>query len=292
MRNRILAAIASKTGFLNSKAATAIRAYFSGDIPDAVRNLIYEIANNDIIAETVAVNTKNRRRNMRRAFMRLSITSLLVAEVPIQGLRIIGQGDYLEGRQLVGDLSNWLAIWEFAMTMFIVRYFSWRRTHHLGYIASQLVAAIQAGMEFCEDPMSSHLRDQYASIVQATAKRYRISFKYVSNSTSFFASQVRATARACRDDILSMVPSIVRATPDDIRAMNGDLARLIIRSQTGYWHQTADLRRAQAPMRGRDRIRVAITGTLSDRAIQTALIGVIAAMVTVLLTFGVGFIKK
>jgi hypothetical protein len=217
---------------------------------------------------------------MRRKFFKLALIALLIAEIPIQGLKVMGKGHLLGQDQLNGQgLPNIIVIWELAAIYFLITFRVWRQENRMGRIAGNLVDALKAGIDFRRNETDESLRDRFASLVQRAALTYRNVFRY-SEGTSFFKAQVRRKARSCSAHIMTLVPGIVTAGAQEIDQINEDLARLIIRSQTGYWHQTGDIAKHGAALTRPNTIRLGFLGFIKDRAVQIASLTLVAALLS------------
>jgi hypothetical protein len=82
---------------------------------------------------------------------------------------------------------------------------------------------------------------------------------------------------------LSLSPALVTADRDGIAEINRDLARLLIRSQLGYWYQTEDIVKRGAVIPRREAMLISIVTFIKDRSIQVAFIALIAALVAAIL---------
>lgn len=181
------------------------------------------------------------------------------------------------------------------MQYFMMANWDWRARYRDYYSASYLIRALEFGLRYHEALADDRLRyndrlryydrlrDGFAESIQRSAVRYPMVYKR-SISTRCFAGQVRARAKSCRNDIMSLIPSLVTASRSEVGAINDDLARLIIRSQTGYWYQTGDIVRREMPLPRKDAVKISVTSFIGDRSIQVAMLALTATLIAAILT--------
>lgn len=261
------------------------REYRVARLADDIQEMIHKVAMNPGVSREVIDLVKSGVFAAHTEYLKLSRTSIIIALVPILlGLispfvRPFTETGYL---LLTGDgfLPNPFWLWEIAVAYYALKYFDWRRSNASAYVADYLTRALRAGLDYRNDPTDFDLRDTFAGNIQRAAIRYATIYrKAEGHRTIFFAAQVRSTAKRCRDDIISLIPGLVTADQEEIENINSDLARLIIRSQTGYWHQTSDLARHGAPMPKRSAIGIATASFIRDRSIQVAIIALVSALI-------------
>lgn len=261
------------------------RRYSSGELDENVQRAIGDAAACPEVAQDVIDKLHARLRLAHQRYVRMIFISVTIGFLPhLAGLLLAPFTSqvnlFLSGHQIVGGgVTNSAFLWEVALTLFVAGYFNWRRENRLAYIGDCLTKAIQCGLKYYASPTSASIRDEFAKSIQLVATRYRIVFKRSARRPYFFAAHVRSVARGCRNDILSLIPVLVTADCSEIAAINCDLARLIIRSQTGYWHQTADIVRSTPVIPKREAMRISILTFIKDRSIQVAVIAFIAALV-------------
>jgi hypothetical protein len=195
----------------------------------------------------------------------------------------------VSGHEIFGPgARNQLAFTGVAAFYLLQAYGFCRVKNYLGYIAGHLVKCLDCGLKYYADPTNFELRDQFAASIERTAVKYAVTFKRSSGYSRLIASHLRQVARGCRNDILRLVPALATADCDGIAVINRDLARLIIRSQLGYWHQTSDIAKHGVVVPRRESLRISILTFIKDRSIQVALIaltaGIVAAFIGPILT--------
>ena len=227
-----------------SEVIEAIRKYRAAQLPDNVQDKIHRVAINAAVSQQVIAQIESGLQEAHTKFTKIYTTSAAMVLVPFAVSNLM---DLMPG---ILDL-NWNFLlplaWILAAELYIIRYFVWRRDYGQTYIADYLARALEFGLMYQDEPTDTYLRDKFALGIQGAAIRYSVIFRR-SGSTRFFAEQVRATARSCRNDIISLIPGLVTAGDTEIEAINSDIARLIIRSQTGYWYQTSDIARQGMPI--------------------------------------------
>jgi hypothetical protein len=173
-------------------------------------------------------------------------------------------------------------LWLVAAGAFLGLWYVWREDCRDSYIADYLIRSLEIGLIYSAAPTNQHVRDRLAISIQRAAIRYSTAYRK-SNSTSFFAAQVRTQAKSCRNDIISIVPALVTADRNEIEAINADLARLLIRSQTGYWYQTRDIARHETAVPRWNAIRISIASFIRDRSVQVAMLALLATIIAAVL---------
>lgn len=268
-----------------SMAAEGIKGYFAGDLVEDVKKAIHDAAMNPTVSEDVIAKAQSRISVARKKLVVLGLISAAIGILPhiaaiLWGIFASRGRLPVSGHELMGaDITNGFAFWEVAGAYFCTSYFYWRRDNRLGYIAGYLIRSLQCGLQFYGDSTNTELRDKFAICIELAATRYAVIFKYSAGRPHLFAVRVRTAARTCRNDILSMIPNLVTADCDEIQAINCDLARLVIRSQTGYWYQTNDIGSRGAVVPRRDAMRISVLTFIKDRAIQVALIALAASLI-------------
>jgi hypothetical protein len=263
----------------------SVREHFAGKLSVDIQQLIHDTAMNPDVSQDVIAKTETRLSTMRKRYLRLIVISGALLTVPHLVAAILGSftsWGYLivSGHEIVGaGVKNALVYTEFAVAYFVVGYYKRRQVHGLGYLANCLVSSLSCGLEYYHDSTNTELRDKLAVSIERSATRYSAVFKRSSGSSRLFASRLRRKARDCRNDILSLIPLLVTADCDGIADINRDLARLLIRSQLGYWYQTDDLAKQGTVLPRRDAMRISVISFIKDRSIQVAFVGLIAILI-------------
>jgi hypothetical protein len=254
---------------------TEIRRYRACELPENVKNIICAVAMNSEVSKKVLDKLKSELPVSHKEYFRIHVifwTVLLVFVIsPLLTQFIPIKQSYVNELMLLALVANF--------TFFILRYLDWRTERRDPYIADFLIRTLEFGLRYQYASADERLRDGLALMIQRTAARYAIVYKR-SDSSRFFAAQVRRQARDCRNDIMTLIPGLVTAGQFEIKNINENLTRLLIRTQTGYWHQTEDIAKEGMPMRRGDAIRISLASFIEDRPIQVAFIGFVAAIVT------------
>jgi len=267
---------------------TEFQSYRAGGLPDDVEKEIHGVAANPEVSKQVIAKIRSEVPVAHKSYLRIWRSSLICFFLPIfavwlsplfpRPIHTLLTSDSLNGVDTWGIPSVCVFLWLVAAGAFLALWFTWRQDHHDAYIADYLIRALEIGLIYLAAPTSDQARDRLATSIQRAAIRYSAAYRR-SESTAFFTAQVRAQAKNCRNDIISIVPTLVTANRDEIDMINADLARLLIRSQTGYWHQTHDIARHGTPLRRWNSIRISIASFIGDRSIQVAMLAVFAAIV-------------
>lgn len=276
--------------FMNdfSEQLAQLRKYLDAGLAENVENLIHVTAANPSVSQQVITKIQSEVHEAHRRFFRLGTVSVVI---PLAALLIGGTAELIT-RNIYhipwndnylgsgGDVLETAFVFVVLITavLFAVRYFLLREDYSDAYVADCLIRALEVGLSYQDAPTDSSLRDRFATSLQQAAIKYYISFKR-SSSSLFFAAQVRSQARSCRKDIISIVPGVVTASQEEIAEINSNLARLLIRSQTGYWHQTSDIAKRGVPMPRRDAIRISLSSFFKERSVQLAFIAVTGTLV-------------
>ena len=256
-----------------------IRKYRAAELPEDIEEIIHDVAMNSDISGRVIAKMKSQlpacrgkfyRISVRLALMLLSLLPLLSMVHHFFGAHIADEG------LLIGIIVSF--------QLYIMGYFDWRSEYRDSYIANFLIRSLEFGLRYQSTLTDERLRDGLALMIQRTAFRYSIIYKK-SDSTRFFAAQVRRQAKKCRNDIMSLVPGLVVAGRAEIEAINADLTRLLIRTQTGYWHQTSDIARHGMPTPRKNAIRISLASFAADRSIQVAFIALTATIIAAVIVF-------
>ena len=259
--------------------------YYSGALDEDVQRIIRDTAMSAVVSQGVIEKLQARLHLARRKYLRMISISLLVGFFPHLAALLLAPftgevNSFLYGHQIIGPgVTNSTFLWEVALVLFIVGYFYWRRENGLAYIGDCLVKAISCGLKYYAQPTNANARDEFARSIQLAAIRYKIVFRRSVRRPYLFAAHVRSVARGCRNDILSLIPALVTANCNEIAAINCDLTRLVIRSQTGYWHQTRDIVRSIPVIPRREAMLVSLLTFVKDRSIQVAVIAFIASII-------------
>jgi len=256
-----------------------IRDLQAGKVSESVKNAIHSVAENPAISQEVIDQIEAQLPTMRKRFVGINRTASIIFTLPLLISYLLwftfGKPYYVWFNH---ELVFWIAPTLMALYYFARSYFDWRSINARTYIADYLMNAVEDGLRYSEDIADTELRDKFAISIQRAAIRYASVFKSTS-STRFFAAQVRSKAKSCRNDILSIIPSLVAPDPQEIKHIADDFARLIIRTQTGYWYQTSDIAKGRPPLRRGEAIRIALISFVADRSIQVALIALTATAV-------------
>jgi hypothetical protein len=254
-----------------------IRKYRAAELAGDVEKMIHDVAMNSDIAGRVIAKIKSELPVCRGKFYRISVRLALMwsSLLPLLFIVHIFFRAYLAPRTITAGLLIAIIV---IVELYIISYFDWRSEYRDSYIANFLIRSLEFGLRYQYTLTDERLRDGLALMIQRTAFRYSIIYKK-SDSTRFFAAQVRRQAKKCRNDIMSLVPGLVVAGRAEIEAINSDLTRLLIRTQTGYWHQTSDIARHGMPMPRRNAARISLASFVSDRKIQVAFIALAATII-------------
>jgi hypothetical protein len=282
--------VSSSSNTRFSRYLSKARSFFAADLDDDVRGVIYETAMNDSVSQEVIIQTQARLSVARKKYLRFSVASLAILFVPhliALVLSLFTSWGYLliSGHEIAGpSVKNALFFTEIAAVYFIAQRSSWRKVNGLASLADCLTRSLASGLAYQRDPANVDLRDSFAASIELSATRYASVFKRVSsNSSHLLAVRVRQRAKCCRNDILSLIPALVTADSDCVAEINRNLARLLIRSQLGYWYQTDDIVKRDAIMPLRDEMRISVTTFIKDRSIQVAFIALLAALAAAIL---------
>jgi hypothetical protein len=265
-----------------ARSLDSVRVHFAGKLSVDIQQLIHDTAMNPGISRDVIVNTESRLSAMRKKYLRLIVISVAFLTVPHLVAAILGsftKWGYLivSGHEIFGaGVKNALVFTEFAVAYFIVGYYKLRQDH--GAVANRLVSSLSCGLAYYHDSTNTELRDNLAVSIERSATRYSAVFKRSSGASRLLASGLRRKARDCRNNILSLIPLLVTADCDGIADINRDLARLLIRSQMGYWYQTDDLAKQGTVLPRRDAMRISVISFIKDRSIQVAFIALLAVI--------------
>jgi hypothetical protein len=277
-----------------------LRKYRAALLAENVEQLIHVTAANPAVSQQVITKVQSEAREARRILFRICSTSVII---PLALLLINGTADlitrnifhvpwndnYLGSRD---DVFTLLFVFVLLATVaaFAVRCFLWREDHIDAWVADSLIRTLEAGLLYQDASTDSSLRDRFAISLQQAAIIYYVGFKR-SSSSGFFAAQVRSQARKCRNDIMSMVPGLVTAGQEEIAAINSNLARLLIRSQTGYWHQTSDIAERGAPVPRRDAIQIFLISFFRERQAQLTILAVAGTLAAAIISAIVAHLK-
>jgi hypothetical protein len=260
-----------------SRSLSGIKSFLAADLDADVQDLIYE------------TKTQARLSTARKKYLRFSITSLAILFLPHLIAAFLGlftSWGYLivSGHEIAGpSVKNALFFTEAAAAYFIWQRSSWRKSNGLAYVADCLAMSLASGLAYQKDSTNAALRDSFAASIKLSATRYAAVFKRSSGRSRLFNARLRRQAKCCRNDILSLSPALVTADRDGIAEINRDLARLLIRSQLGYWYQTEDIVKRGAVIPRREAMLISIVTFIKDRSIQVAFIALIAALVAAIL---------
>jgi hypothetical protein len=159
----------------------------------------------------------------------------------------------------------------------------WLAGHGEAYLAGRIFRALELGIRYYSDyeklsPLQ-HRRSRgiLATRIQGVAVAYFVVYRKT-KSTRFFRSQMRLQAKRSRNDVMTLVPGLVTASRQDISATMADLARLLIRTQTGYWHQTSDVARQGTRIPRRYTVSIWLASIIRETSVQ---VGMIAALATI-----------
>lgn len=78
---------------------------------------------------------------------------------------------------------------------------------------------------------------------------------------------------------MTLVPGLVTASRQEVSDTTADLARLLIRTQTGYWYQTKDIARPGTRIPRRYTAGVWLVSFIRETAVQVSIIAAIATIV-------------
>jgi hypothetical protein len=257
-----------------SELIESIRKYRAAQLADNVQDKIHSVAMDAEISQQVITGIEYGLQEAHTKYAKICTTCVTMVLVPFAVISLMGLMPGI--LDLNGNFLLFLA-WIAAIEIYILRYFEWRSYYNHTYVADYLVRALEVGLMYQDEPTDTCLRDKFARSIQGAAIRYSVIFRR-SESTRFFAQQVRATARSCRNDIIGLIPGLVTAGNTEIEAINSDLARLLIRSQTGYWYQTSDIARRGVPVPRRYAAWISSVSFIRNRSIQISLMTVLATL--------------
>ena len=249
--------------------------------------MIHDVAMDSEVSGRVMAKIRSELPACRRKFFKISarLWVIWLALIPLSFLDQLLSSKYFFSHAATVILA---IIAGGALEYFILEYFDWRAEYRDSYIANFLIRTLEFGLRYQSALTDERLRDGLATMIQRTAIRYSIVYKR-SDSTRFFAAQVRRQARNCRNDIISLVPGLVTADQAEIKTINENLARLLIRTQTGYWHQTSDIAKRGLPMPRRNAVRISLVTFIKDRSIQAAFIALAAAIIAAIIGISAHF---
>ena len=265
-----------------------LKVYRAAELPSDVSRIIHAVAMDRSVSDKVVQKLKSDLTPARERYFKICLTgSITVAlNFPIMILVGVFLGSY-KSNEIV--YAIWITVWLLTIQYFMMANSDWRARYRDYYLASYLIRALEFGLRYREaladDRLryNDRLRDGFAESIQRSAVRYPMVYKR-STSTRYFAAQVRARAKRCRNDIMSLIPSLVTASQSEVDAINEALARLIIRSQTGYWYQTGDIVRREMPLPRKDAVKLSVTSFIRDRSIQVAMVALTATLIGAILT--------
>jgi hypothetical protein len=258
-----------------------IRKYRAAELAGDVEKLIHDVAMDAEVSDRVIAKIKSELPVCRGKFYRISVRLIVMwcSLLPLLFIIHLLFRTHLTAGAVSAGL--WIAV-IVTIEIYILSYFDWRSEYRESYIANFLIRSLEFGLRYQSTLTDERLRDGFALMIQRTAFRYSVIYKK-SDSTRFFAAQVRQQAKRCRNDIMSLVPGLVVAGRDEIEAVNSDLTRLLIRTQTGYWYQTSDIARHATPMPRRNAARISLASFASDRSIQVAFIALAATVIAAII---------
>jgi hypothetical protein len=265
-----------------------LKRYFGGDLDGEIADLIRNVAMNPTVSQDVITLVQSRMGIARKKYLRLVLTTGSIGLLPhLVALLLLPFTNrpfmFLLGYQLAGretDITNSLFFWILAASFWIQAYSTWRSNNGLGYIGNRLIKALRCGLAYFANPTDSSLRDEMAASLQRVAAGYSVVFRRSIKGPRFYTKHIRSVARGCRNDILGLVLAVATADRGEVSTINGNLARLIIRSQTGYWYQTEDLVKAGGVVAKSDSIKITVLTFLKDRSIQVALIALMGVIIS------------
>jgi hypothetical protein len=248
----------------------SIRRYRAAEISIEIDELIHGVAANSEISTRVVRKIRREApcaneelfRIARRAVLLVVVLSPLLSRIP-------SVGNWLTALAIIATLE-WTTL----------DCLNWRTKWRDAYLASYIIRALEFGLIFQGDVTDHNIRDGFAASIQRAATRFPILYKGSTDSTAFFSGQIRRQAERCRNDIFSLIPCLVTAGQEETRKVNADLARVLIRTQLGFWHQTADISRPANFMPLRYVIWPSLGSFFNDKSVRTAiLVAIIAALV-------------
>jgi hypothetical protein len=187
------------------------------------------------------------------------------------------------------DISSLISYFGAPCVMIAWQYFGFRKLELWiagqgeAYVALRIFWALELGIWYYSEYESlspaqhRQIKDLFAIRIQRMASAWFTVYREA-KSTSFFKSQVRLQAKHSRNDIMTLVPGLVTASRQDVSAATTDLARLLIRTQTGYWYQTDDIARQGTRIPRRYTAGVWLASVVRETAVQ---VGMIAAFATI-----------
>jgi hypothetical protein len=243
-----------------------------------VEDLIHSVAMNCEISTAVVSKIKKEAAPANKEFFKIALRCMLLAMAATLIGNIPSIGNLIEGFTII-IILEWT----------ILDFLHWRIKWGDAYVASYLIRALEFGLIFENNITDRHMRDAYAASIQRAATRFPIAYRKSAYASAFFASRVRRQAKMCRNDMLSLIPGLVTANNEEVKQVNADLARVLIRTQLGLWHQTGDIARPTTFVPLRYATWLAIGSFFREKSIQVAVIAFLGTIITgVLLLIGHG----
>jgi hypothetical protein len=286
---------------LRGAIRNALRAAFSTYPSTESMELIDSVANDDGVSQHIRQIVLAGRKGLRKAtlwqlgaylFWVFVPTSFAAIHLTRNGLVGTATGLTWKGDIRGGELLAVSVL--FGSVIFALKYLAksqrtieedWGRV-----IATlNLCSASDVALALIQEPASISRRDELAIAIEFVADKNR---RLLGRSTGprQHSRRVRALARSYQETLLGMLPCIAAPEHSSMTQVREDLARLAIRTATGFWYQFDDIGQQRPPAEPRGKFYDAvhaIRSILSEPAVQVALItGLFAVVVAVFSLLG------
>jgi hypothetical protein len=254
---------ASKRGSWSIRELIAgIQCYRAAEIPIEIDQLIHGVAVNSEISTRVVRKIRGEAPRANEELFRITRRAILLIVV------------FFPPLSRIPSVGNWMTVLAVILTLewAALGWLSWRIRWRDAYIASYIIRALEFGLIFQGDVTDHEIRDGFAASIQRVATRFPILYKGSTDSTAFFAGHIRRQAKRCRNDIFSLIPCLITANQEETQKVNADLARVLVRTQLGFWHQTDDISRPASFMPLRYAILPSLGSLFSDKSVRIAIL--------------------
>jgi hypothetical protein len=251
-----------------------IRRYRAAEFPVEIEDLIHRVAMNSEISTVVVRKIKQEAAPANKELFKITLRCILLAMAAAPLSHIPSAGNLIAGFAAILILE-----WTFLDCLY------WRIKWRDSYVASYLIRALEFGLILQAAMSDQRIRDGFAASIQRAATRFPIAYKKSAYASAFFAGQVRRQAKMCRNDILSLIPCLVTAGQEEVQQVNADLARVLIRTQLGFWYQTSDISRPVNSIPLRYAAWLAFGSFFKEKSIQVAIIAFSATVLSAILLF-------
>lgn len=262
---------------------TDLQAYFAGEVKQEAADFICKVTDNPEISDRIIDEIRSEIPVARKATFWASLRMIIGMCVSL-----------LLGSIYPDNFGSFIASVTISVCLAVMMAAHDRRFRH-HYIANHLIAAIEHGLNYQsfldgsgklrKDPVAKEARNYCAKRIECAARRFPASYGRARGGGRFFAKTVRRKARQCRNDILTMIPGLAALDADEMRSINEDIARILIRTQLGYWYQTEDIAIDGVSIPLKYRARLGLGAFFQDRSIQVALIPFLGVIFSAILLF-------